>query len=188
MSIHRKANVRIENRTGQRVLSVSVAHKYSDNYKNTHDWHGPINNESQTNPDMDMVVNYNTGWTTTGRDWWVVSWVTEDGKTYITDPSNFSDIIDFLGKTGWRISAPLASLTTALSLAPEPIISKSAAAAVAVTSLVVGGLCNTESTSGFKQHILREGDSPTIIILKSNEVEFHSKSGESFTVATVIKC
>lgn len=68
MPTHRKANVRIENKTGQRLLSISVAHKYSDNYKGTHNWEGPININAITSPDNDMVVDYNTGILTTGRD------------------------------------------------------------------------------------------------------------------------
>ncbi|MGR9114673.1 MAG: hypothetical protein ACU85E_02825 [Gammaproteobacteria bacterium] len=186
MPTHRKAKVLIENQTGQRILSVSVGHKYSNDYKNTFDWEGPIEIGKTTN--AGMVVDYHTGALTTGRDWWVVSWVTEDGKTYVTNPKNLRGIIDFLEGIGSKISAPLASLATALSLAPEPVISKVTGAAVAVTSVVVGGFCNAESTNGFKQHILRKNDqdAPTKIILKQDTVVFHSKSGESITGTTVI--
>lgn len=186
MPTHRKAKVAIENQTGQRLLSVSVGHKYSNDFKNTYDWEGPIEIGKTTN--ADMVVDYNTGFLTTGRDWWVVSWVTEDGKTHVTNPKNLRGIIDFLEGIGSKIAAPLASLATALSLAPEPVISKATGAAVAVTSVVVGGFCNSESTNGFKQHILRseDQDAPVKIILKRDKTVFHSKSGQSETGTTVI--
>ena len=102
--------------------------------------------------------------------------MTEDGKTHVTNPNNFRDITDVIEKMGSKISVPLTSLA-----------SSGLGAAVAVTSLVVGGFCNSASTSGFKQHILREGDSPTTIHLKVDGVEFHSKSGSSSTGSTVIE-
>ena len=188
MSTHRQAKVMVQNCTGQKILSVSVGHKYSDDYNNKNDWKGPIDDNSTTSDNM--LVDYTTGAFTTGRDWWTVSWVTEDGKSYVTDPDNFRGTVDFIENIGSKVSAPLAtlavSITTALALAPEPTVTKAAAAAVAavaVTSLVVGGMCNSESTSGFKQHILREEDQdePIKIILNTKEVKFHSKSGDSTT-------
>jgi hypothetical protein len=52
---------------------------------------------------------------------------------------------------------------------------------------------NTESTDGFKQHILRDEDSqekgggkPTVIEIDTDKVKFRSPSGESETVFSVV--
>lgn len=181
MSTHRNAKVMVENQTGQGILSVSIAHKYSDDYKNNHNWEGPIQNGAPTNPDM--IVDYTTGFGTTGRDWWVVTWITEDGAIHITDPKNFRGLIDMIEKVASSAAISASSLAISLAAAPEPAITKATAAAVAVTGLVVKGLTNSESTKGFKQHILRSEDEdvPTKIIIKSDSVIFNSQSGDSTT-------
>ncbi len=188
MTTHRSAKVRIENKTGQRVLSVSVGHKYSNDYKSEHSWQGPIETNTKTAPADDMVVEFNTGFMTTGRDWWVVNWVTEDGKTHITDPKNMRGLMDFLEKGGLALLEPMAALKKLLVDTTMPELDKAADVSNALTNAIVKALCNTESTSGFKQHILREEDEKqtTAIVLKPDGVEFHSKSGTSKTGAKVL--
>lgn len=191
MVTHRKAKVRIENRTGQQLNSVSVGHKYSDDYKNEHTWEGPINTGSKTNESM--LVDYHTGVLTTGRDWWVVSWVTADGDVYLTNPTNFRGLIDFGEKVVSTVSGPLAELGTLLVaplLVADPSkISAVATASVAVTAGLISTLCNSESTKGFKQHILRSEDAEefTTIVIENDKVRFESKSGNSETGVTVTK-
>ena len=179
MATHRKASVEIVNETGKTLLSVSVSHKYSDNYKNEHTWKNIKNGETTSTEKVD----FNTGFLTTGRDWWVVTWVNDRGDTYVSDPHNFRNILDFLEKIGDRMAQPLATLAAVIAVGdPEPS-SKAVAAAIAVTSFVAISFLNSEGTDGFKQHILREEDcdNPIKIIIKEHEIEFKSKSGNSTT-------
>lgn len=139
---------------------------------------------TKTAPADDMVVEFNTGFMTTGCDWWVVNWVTEDGKTHITGPKNMRGLMDFLEKGGLA----LLELKKLLVDTTMPELDKAADVSNALTNAIVKALCNTASTSGFKQHILREEDEKqtTVIVLKPDGVEFHSKSGTSKTGAKVL--
>jgi len=183
MVTRRSASVRIHNMTGQGILSASVSHKYSDDYKNHHTWAGPIKSFFLTDPDDGMAVDFNTGAFTTGRDWWFVTWVTEDGVTHVTDPSNARGFIDVIEKIGKKAAIPATSLAIKLAAAPEPAISKAAAAAVGVTSALVLAMTNDEKTAGFKQHILRSEDASgvNVITLTPDAVVFTSPSGASTT-------
>ena len=179
MATPQKASIEIVNNTGSTLLSASVSHKYSDNYKNEHTWENIKNGETTST----TKVDFNTGLLTTGRDWWVVTWVNDKGDTYVTDPKNFRGIIDFLEKMGDKLATPLATLAATFATKTSDARAKAVAAAVAVTSAVAAAFLNTEATDGFKQHILREEDKdrPTRIVIKKNEVEFNSKSGISTT-------
>jgi len=200
MVTHRKGKVRIENATGNRLLSVSVGHKYSDNYKNESTWEGPIANGSQTKPENDFFVDYNTGLGTTGQDWWQVSYVTDKGEMYRTAPNNSRGVIDFV-EAGYQefleLGMPLAlgvGATVAI-FDPEPISKALVAAATAsskVTSTLINKALNSESTAGFKKHTLKEKDDdpnlPTIIKINGdNVVSFISQSGTSHTDAKLVK-
>lgn len=179
MATHQKASIEIVNNWGGTLLSVSVAHKYSDEYKNDHSWENIMNGESTSS----TMVDFNTGWLTTGRDWWALTWIDDKGDTYITDPMNFRGIVDFLERIGSDIAEPVAAISAWVATgSPEPT-SKAIAAAVAVTSAVTKRFLNSEGTNGYKQHILREEDKngPTKIIIKKGEVEFQSNSGTSTT-------
>jgi hypothetical protein len=179
MATHQTASIEIVNHTGSDLLSVSVAHKYSDDYKNEHTWEN-IKSGATTST---KKVEFNTGLLTTGRDWWVVTWVDDKGHTYVTDPKNFRNIVDFLEKIGSEIAGPMAAIAAWVATgSPEPT-TKVIAAAVAITSAVAKQFLNTEGTDGYKQHILREEDKnrPTRIVIKGNEVNFDSTSGSSTT-------
>lgn len=180
MADHQVASVKVVNNTSRTLLSISLSHKYSDVYKNSHTWENIGNNSGTSTSEVD----FNTGFWTTGRDWWVLTWVDDQGNTYMTDPNNFRSILDFLEKITNRIAEPLAELATAVAVgSPEPT-SKALAAAAAVSGAIAEALLNNESTDGFKQHILREEDTkkPTVITIKDDEVEFSSESGISTTV------
>ena len=154
MATRREGRVCIYNGTGQRLLRVSVGHKYSDNYKNDHDWDGPIENGATTKETMD--VQYNTGALTTGVDWWVVTWVTEDGITHITDPKNMRGFADALERVAVKVAAPTGTLAIALRAASK--INPAFATALVAASLTTAMLTNSETTVGFKQHMLRKAD------------------------------
>lgn len=168
MTDHRITSVRIVNQSGMNFTSVSVLHKYSDNYKNDYTWH---NVESGITTDANMTVDYHTGITTTGKDWWYVMAVTEDGKIYITDPSNATSLLDVIDKVLGNMSGQLVS--------PNGKASVPGAVAAAILTAVI----NQEGVSGFKQFILREEDEkrPVSITLTPSEVRFEAQSGTAST-------
>lgn len=175
MITHQKSSVEIVNNTGLNLLCVLIAHKYSDVYKNDHKWLN-IANGVTTSP---AQVDFNTGFGTTGRDWWIVVWMDVQGNFYKTDPSNLRGVIDLL-EVGLNFAMKIKTIIGLTS--PEPT-SKAAAAAGLLFEAIIGNPLNSESTSGFKQHILTKDDlkRPTKIILRSDAVEFDSESGSSTT-------
>lgn len=154
----RTAPIYIENRTGSTLDYVTVVHKYSDNYKEKKTFQN-ISNGRRTNDYL--IARYHTGVLTTGVDWWYVAWKKRgDNRVYYTYPNNFRNIID-------KIEQVAQSLT------------KSNKATEAIGNL----LFNSESTVGFKRHMLTAEDEnkPTIIVIRNNTVQFRSNSGNSST-------
>ncbi|MBM5589074.1 hypothetical protein [Burkholderia pseudomallei] len=179
----KEAVVRILNNSSKDILAVGVGHKYSSDFKDKHYFSGPIKKGETTRETMD--VSYNIGSLTTGKDWWLVTWVTSDGYGHITTPNNFRDIIDkfevILDKILNPLAVIVASVVSAATTggAAEPL---AIAAATLVVSTIVEALINNEATAGYKQHILREEDGDNVITITDNGVTFHSKSGDSNTV------
>lgn len=68
----RTAKVRVLNKSGANVLSVSVVHKYSEYYTANKTWTGPIADGAATADDL--TVTYETGFFGgMGSDWFVAS-------------------------------------------------------------------------------------------------------------------
>lgn len=167
----RKGAVKIVNQSSMQIKSVTVLHKYSDVYKNQLNW----NEVAPTQSTSEQYVDYNTGFLTTGLDWWLVTFTT-DNAIYVSNPKNFRGIVDALEKSFDRI----ANVAAELSGPYKP--------AVLTSSVVAGLFINNESTAGFKEHMLTADDTAqtTEIIIKDNFVmKFHSKSGDSETVYTM---
>lgn len=207
---HQKAEVQIVNKTGHDWLSVSLAHKYSNKYKNKAEWKNvPMGKSTST-----ALVDFNTGIVETGLDWWLVSWVTDEGTVYMTDPHNFGEVRDFVEKLAIKEIDQLedsakavlpvaagAAIGTAIEpgggtiagaitgelagSAIKPVTDK----AVNLVDKVADHVLNGEATAGFKEHLLRAKDSkrPTKIIITKQRVEFHSPSGTSKTRFRKIK-
>ena len=184
--------VRVTNHATGTIAAVTVGHKYSDVYKNTGTFLNIPDGQTATSPEM--IAEFNTGVFTTGRDWWIVTWIiqrTVNGETFFEEcainPSNFRSVIDFseggaklLVDTVRSITASVAVATVAGGLLPAAIPS----AAAAATAHVVGMSMNNESTDGYKQHILREEDVAgglEILIANNEKLYFKSASGESET-------
>lgn len=169
--MHNRGAVIITNKSGIHIKSISVVHKYSDVYKNQLDW----NQVEPWTSTTEQFVDYNVGFLTTGMDWWLVTFVDDHGITYISDPDNFRDVVDALEKDFDRISNAAAELS---GNAFKP--------AVLVASAIAGLFINSESTVGFKEHMLTFGDDDTqpteIIIYDNGNMTFHSRSGDSKTV------
>ncbi|OPB44851.1 hypothetical protein A0O28_0089890 [Trichoderma guizhouense] len=138
-----------------------------------------------------LKVEYNTGFFTTGRDWWFISWYSQDMKTlYYSNPQNFRGAFDAIEKS----VSPELVYQAGMLLAPIAVISGGPVLAVPVTLATIAvakattnRLYEMEETAGFKQHILREEDEgkvTEIIINEDETITFKSKSGGSETVYT----
>ena len=149
----RHAKARIINKTGHDIITASIVHKYSDNYKNMKTL-GKIPNGATSSEYLE--VDYNTGVGTLGKDWWLVTWQYDDEKVYYTDPNNFRGIFDFMEKIA------------------------SSAASSEMSPVLADAMFNSEGTSGFKQHTLRSKDQKKFvdfILMPNGKVEIKSVSG-----------
>lgn len=165
----RQARVAVVNNTSEPIVAVSVVHKYSGTHKNRHEW--PVIAAGKSSEGT-MTVDYNTGAFTTGRNWWFVAWYNKDlTRRWYSNPTNFHDVIDKLE-----------------TVDPQDIKAAGSGreAADNLARLTTEKLFNSESTAGFKQHILRVEDAnrlTEIIINSDRTITFKSKSGRSDTVA-----
>lgn len=186
MATYRKAFVSVRNNTSEPIYAVGVAHKYSDNYKNDGEW-GII--EPHELAKQTMIAEYHTGAFTTGRDWWLIFWVSHDGKTlYYSNPNNFRDIIDWMENLGPDVISAIAGAAAGLIAAPSgPATIVAAGAAALASKAITSAVLNSESTAGFKQHILRAEDEDKlteIIINEDHTITLKSESGSSDTVTS----
>lgn len=167
------AEVVISNKTGREIEYVTLSHKYSSNYKNPNTWCA-VANDTVTRDKL--IVEYNTGFLTTGVDWWLVCWKFKgDNTIYRTDACPFRPLIDDVEKVTMSLIPFVAGAATD---------SKAGKTAVEAAAL---GLLNSESTAGYKKHTLRYEDSmaakakPTVIEIGKDLVKFQSPSGQSVT-------
>ncbi|KAJ3495691.1 hypothetical protein NLG97_g3211 [Lecanicillium saksenae] len=179
----RTALVTVENASQNNLMSVSLLHKYSDVFNNAIQY--PIIHAADWGGDY-MQAQYHTGITTTGRDWWLLTWFSEDLQwQYYTHPNNFRSVFDALDKAAPdAIDAVIGAAAALISSESGPVGAAAVTVAVALAKEVADQVFNAETTDGFKQHILRSDDENyvTRIIVKDNgEVEFHSHSGVSTT-------
>lgn len=188
---HRQAKVVVKNKTGKVINYVKVYHKYSDVFKNHQEWYH-VPSGGTTNGAM--IVDYNTGAFTTGRDWWIVVWTTERDQSsaniHYTDPANARAFIDGF-ELVWKEATPIAvaAVTGAACFVAGcgPAAPVAAVAGATLSSQVFGRMMNSESTAGFKQHILRSDDESgtnVIEIYPNGKVRFVSNSGVSETKYT----
>ena len=181
---HRTAQVRIRNNTSNDLVGVSVAHKYSDDYKDYGSW-GLIRPGDVSST---ITVNYTTGTFTTGRDWWLLQFATDKWFCH-TDPKNFREVIDFLESQAPSLIGKIVGLATRMAMTrkgqqPPPDLDRLVENAEKAAESLVRLLTNGESTVGFKQHILKDADAnrTTEIIVNSDwSITFHSTSGDSET-------
>lgn len=83
------AIITLENETGHKILSAQIIHKYSDIYIDILKWEHVDN--AQTIKNL-QPVEYHTGFLATGKDWWQVTWISDDGEIHITIPKNFTEV------------------------------------------------------------------------------------------------
>lgn len=181
MPTNRTALATVHNSTDQPMFAVSLVHKYSDDYKNRKEW--PVISPGETAADA-LTVEYRTGFGTTGRDWWLITWYNADMTVqYYSAPNNFRGIIDGLESIA-PDAVEVAATAAAAVITAESGGTAQAAAAVLVKAAkeTTEKLVNAESTEGFKQHILRSEDAGKVTTITiGNGVSFNSKSGVSNT-------
>lgn len=175
------------NNFGRPLQAIHVFHKYSDNYKDKITWDNiPSGGNTPAAP-----ARYHTGAFTTGRDWWLVAWLDDRNKFFMTDPKNGRAFFDALEK---GTKAVLEGMREYVKQAKPKSDGEAAALLVgAICDMVFSPMLNSESTAGFKQHILRSEDEgrPTQIVIDSEgskNVAFKSASGKSetgFTEASI---
>jgi hypothetical protein len=163
------------------IRGLTVVHKYSNNYKNSQVWPA-LDAHQDSNP---FTVDYNTGFLTTGRDWWFVSWVSNDlTEFHYSDPQNFQEILNFLEQ---RVAPAILEVIGSIlggAVVPSPLSPVGAALGNAVGVAVSQLLLNREGTGGFKQHILRKEDRGQITRITLNPgrtISIRSNSGSSET-------
>jgi hypothetical protein len=180
----RSAKVQVHNNTPHSMSGVGVNHMYSDVYKETHTWQTiPAGGYSDT-----FTVNYNTGFGTTGRDWWTISGHNDDDpishnsmSLWYSNPNNFRDIIDFLESVGPK----LISVALKAAKIAQPQLAPAATVANIVSKALCSAMLNEAKTDGFKQHILRSEDEDKITLIRINNdgtINIISPSGRSDTV------
>jgi hypothetical protein len=179
-----KAYVQVINNTPHSLSGIGLSHKYSDVYNEKTVW--PNLQPGQWSSPFE--VTYNTGFLTTGRDWW---WVfghndadpigAHSMSQFYSDPANFREFFDWLEKSAPTLIG--AALTAAEILQPQ-LAEVTAVAGVAAEALCQAML-NDATTAGYKQHILEDEDAGKVLQIWINgdgTMNFISPSGRSDTV------
>jgi hypothetical protein len=180
----RKAYVVVKNNTPHSVSGIGLSHKYSDVYKEKCTWQtlqpGEVSSRCE--------VFYNTGFGTTGRDWWYVFGHndldpigTNSMSQWYSNPDNFRAFFDTLEE--------IAPFLISGALKAAGFVNPSLKPVAEVAKVVADALCqamlNDAKTAGYKQHILRSEDAGKITTISVNNdgtINFLSPSGRSNTV------
>lgn len=172
----RYAKVKVINHSSRTIAAISLVHKYSDVYKSSAEW-GLISDGHHSSLHQ---VAYNTGWLTTGRDWWMVTWYDDKLKTeYYLDPANLRNVVDVLEAVAPIVAAGVAGYGGAVLAGPA-----GAQLGMGIALAVSNELTNSATTAGFKQHILSsddEGHVVSIYLFNNGDVKIESPSGVSWT-------
>eukprot|EP01057_Protomagalhaensia_wolfi_P002355 Protomagalhaensia_wolfi_Nauph_80__2354@NODE_2546_length_1058_cov_13_818449_g1993_i0_p1_GENE_NODE_2546_length_1058_cov_13_818449_g1993_i0NODE_2546_length_1058_cov_13_818449_g1993_i0_p1_ORF_typecomplete_len180_score30_05PUD1_2/PF18457_1/2e46_NODE_2546_length_1058_cov_13_818449_g1993_i040579 len=160
----------IRNNTGAPIYGAGLVHKYSDVYRETDTWE--VIEDGDSSPPL--LVEYHTGFMTTGVDWWVVSWHDVDfTRQYFSSPNNFREVFDFLE-------------SAAVECIPVVVGQAKSQMAFTFSRNLCNKLMNTEATAGFKRHMLTsEDDGGTVEITINSDltITIQSPSGVSETVS-----
>ena len=177
----RTTTVKVENHTGKTIETLSVIHKYSDNHREAKTWSNIRNGRSTPSK---LRIRYNTGFGTSGQDWWYVAYKLK-GESVVryTNPRNGRSVIDTIERFSKRNANWAAN---ELGKVPTKTIKTKVAKRVAqiVIKESAKHLLNNGSTAGFKKHLLRSKDQSggvTIKLFSNRKVGFYSKSGKSTT-------
>lgn len=183
----RTTTVKVENHTGKTVDYVAVVHKYSDNFKENKTWSNIGNGRTTRGT---MKIRYNTGFGTSGQDWWHVVYKLK-GENFLryVNPRNGRSVIDSIERFSKRNANWAAN---ELGKVPTKTLKSTIAKKLAQVVIKESAkhLLNNSSTKGFKKHLLRAKDQSaglTIKLFRNKTVGFYSKTGKSTTGTSVKK-
>ncbi|CAF3358010.1 unnamed protein product, partial [Rotaria sp. Silwood2] len=172
----RTAKAKIKNRSGHKILSATLKHRYSDAFDESKEF-GVIE-DGQDSTDY-LSVRYHTGVGCNGYDWWLITWITDDGTAYSSDPDNGQCWLSILANAASDLLGAFSSIAGALT---KDLVS----AALQLLSTITEYTVNGSDFCGFKSYTLTgdDDDSEVNIILRpsaSNGVKWESPSGSATT-------
>jgi hypothetical protein len=171
MTTKNYAQAVIQNNSSKTFVSIGLSHKYSDVFKDQTSWAALAPGQTSTPP---LTVEYNTGFGTTGQDWWYILAVDSEGNIWNTNPSNArwlwdgaDSLIQKFGSTvaGWLFAG--ATITEGTTVIGAGLIQ------------LLTMMTNNESTAGFKEFLLRSEDAgqTVTITLTDTNIHFSAPSG-----------
>lgn len=175
MTTANTASAVITNNSSRTFVSIGQSHKYSDVYSSQASWENLAPGQT-TSPALS--VEYNTGFGTTGEDWWFLLAVDSEGNVWNTDPSNARWLWD---KTDWGIAHFGDIIATALEVAGPETLGAGDIAGGLVDVLTAA--TNDTSVEGYKEFLLRDEDAggTVTITLTDDTIQFSAPSGTADT-------
>ncbi|MBB4098373.1 hypothetical protein [Sphingomonas kyeonggiensis] len=175
MTTENTASAVITNNSSKTFVSIGLSHKYSDVYSSKAGWENLAPGQT-TSPAL--AVEYNTGFGTTGEDWWFLLAVDSQGNVWNTDPSNARWLWD---KVDWGIANFGEVIAEGLdATGPETL---GAGDVAGVLMEVLTAATNDTSVEGYKEFLLRDEDAgnTVTITLTDTNIHFSAPSGTADT-------
>lgn len=165
----------VANNQSDPISNVIVLHKYSDVFRDGISLKQPL--QSKATSKEKGEVSFRTGCFTTGKDWWQLYWTDSKGRDYVTDPQNLRWFVDLVERLTIESVKALEAATKSFDIGGTAV-------PVRLVSIIANASLNSETTAGYKQHILRDEDvgDANRIEIGSKQVAFISPSGRSTTV------
>ena len=175
MTTQNTASAVIANTSSRTFVSIGLSHKYSDVYSSKASWETLAPGQTSSPA---LEVQYNTGFGTTGEDWWFLLAVDSQGNVWNTDPDNARWLWD---KVDWGISNFGDAIADMLDASgPETL---GAGDVAGVLLQVLTAATNDSSTEGYKEFLLRDEDAggTVTITLTDDNIHFAAPSGTADT-------
>jgi hypothetical protein len=162
---HRNARARIINRTGVKIEFLTLAHTYSDNYKNAKIF---SNIEPNSISNGYLIVDYHTGFMCYGTDWWWLTWTDSNNQVHTIDLKD-----DRCPNDGENPASQVSSKISTRDA--ELYIDKNEQHGA-----------SSQSTCGYKSYMLESEDDGKYVNIylhpySENGIEFETPSGKSTT-------
>ena len=136
---HRHAKVRIINYTGVKIEFLTLAHIYSDVYKNAKIF---SNIDSNRITNSSLIVEYHTGFLCYGTDWWWLTWTNSNNQVFTINSKSSYSCLSNDEKSASKMSSKISNRGTKLYIIDKP--DKSTA--------------DNQSTCGYMSYMLQNGD------------------------------
>lgn len=191
------------NKTGSTVVFAAFSHKYSNEFMNF----GKItfvqpNNDYSRFRDKDggdnKTVTWNTGFGTTGADWWQLWFVKENGELCVTSPNNFRGIFDGADKIWDKMAHKAIATFDAIKGGQLSGVLKQNGGKLTNEYIqkveyiqdsifrIIGS--SSTSTVGYKKHTLDSGDTGVVFEVWKDKVKIIDKGKGNDVSETNLKC